>query len=131
MNEKNAKQEEGPIRSPGNRLVALVTGVGLAIAASALAAIGVFGGSSSLFTLFWCGWAAIGIAMLAGLFTLRSPLPIANPLKVIRFGLVTVILGFSMELLSGAPMKPLWGFGAFTMLVGIGWALWNIGELRK
>lgn len=131
MNDDDKPAVRPPENTVAHRLTGLFTGIGLALAVAALAGVGFVGPHGGLLVLFWCGWAVLTVALLAGLFTLRSPLPIDNPLKVIRFGLATVILGIAMEVLSGAPMKPLWGFGALTMLLGIGWALWNIGELRK
>lgn len=120
-----------PESTVAHRLTVLFAGIGLALAIAALALVGVFGARDALLVLFWCGWAVLGAAMIGGLLTMRSPLPIGPPLAVLRFGIVTLILAFGMEALSGASMKPLSTLGALVMLAGIGWALWNIGELRK
>ena len=119
------------MRASIQKLVGLGTAVGLAIAVLALFGIGLSGVDDSLLILFWCGWGMVSAALLAGLFVIRMPLPLNGPLKVIRFGIATVILGFAMESLSGASMRPLWGFGVATVFVGIGWALWSIGGMRE
>ncbi len=114
-----------------HKLIGFATAVGLVIAVLALVGIGISGVDDALLILFWCGWGVVSAALLAGLFTVRMPLPLDGPFKVIRFGIATVILGFAMESLSGASMRPLWGFGAATVFVGIGWALWSIGGMRE
>ena len=113
------------------KLVGLFTGIGLAIALVAVFGIGLSGRTTMLVILFWCGWGVITAAMFAGLFMIKAPWPLDGPLKVIQFGIATVILGFAMEYMSGASMRPLWSFGAATMFGGIGWALWSIGGMRE
>ncbi len=118
-------------RENGSKLVGLFTGIGLAIALLAVFGIGLSGRATSMVILFWCGWGVITASMLVGLCMVKAPWPLDGPLKVIQFGIATVILGFAMEYMSGASMRPLWSFGAATMFGGIGWALWAIGGMRQ
>ena len=125
--------QDGDDRTGHNtrKLIGLFTGIGLSVALLAVFGIGLMGRTTSLVILFWCGWSVITVAVLAGLFIVKAPLSLDGPLKVIQFGIATVILGLAMEYMSGASMRSLWSLGAATMFGGIGWALWSIGGMRE
>jgi hypothetical protein len=131
MDEVERREPRAPARNPAARLIGLLAAVGLGLALAALAVTAVAGPGSALAVLFWCGWTLLAAAMIAGLFVLAHPLPIARPLRVIAFGVLTVVLAFVLEALARAPGWPLRVIGTAALAAGLLWALWVIGGSRR
>ncbi len=121
---------ETPPLTPPERAVGLVTLVGLGLALAALVGMVVAGPRGPLLTVFWCGWVVMAVGTVAALFVQRRLPALARPLAMTGLGVLVVALSLVMEATGGVSMRTLRLYGSTLLLLGIGWALWTLGDRR-